>query len=256
VPHPSYSNPTIQEALCELHFASEQDAGWSPNKPAPLIDRLRDSYQDFETITEAGYQIVISPDGGLMPMPLQPKLKLKFSRREQPFLLHFLQGQFVINVLRPYPGWGALRSELLRVWPIAREILRPAAVTRIGMRYINRIPLRTRTETPGTWLKHSQYVPRALLDSGPDFLARLELRKDGTNRLVTTIAHDKTAPAEPFGSLILDIDRISENRLDTDNDTIGQSVDTFPTALSTLQSFQVLLTSPLQRSKSSHTIRL
>jgi uncharacterized protein (TIGR04255 family) len=134
VPHPSYSNPTIQEALCEIHFASEPDASWSPNKPAPLIDGLRDSYQEFETITEVAYQIVMSPDGGLMPTPLQPRLKLKFSQRDQPFLLHFLQGQFVINVLRPYPGWAALRSELLRVWPIAREILRDCDVSNLRSR--------------------------------------------------------------------------------------------------------------------------
>ena len=225
MPHPSYPNPTIQEALCEIHFAGENETAWLPSKPAPLIDRLRDSYQDFETITEPGYQIAISPDGSLTPTPLQPRLKLKFSMRERPFLLHFTQDQFVINVLRPYPGWSALRSELLRVWPIAKEILRPVAVTRIGMRYINRIPLRTRTEAPGTWLKDSQYVPRALLKSGPGFLARLELQKDGSNRLITTVAHDRTAPVEPFGSLILDIDRISLDRVEIDNDTIGRSID-------------------------------
>jgi len=92
------------------------------------------------------------------------------------------------------------------------------------MRYINRIQRQAAHETPGVWLKSGKYIPKALLDSGPNYLERLELRQDDLNRLLLTIAHDKTIQTEPFGSMILDIDRISERPISTDPDAVAGTV--------------------------------
>jgi uncharacterized protein (TIGR04255 family) len=190
-----------------------------------LIELLKDTYPDFETQTEQTFQVAISAEGTLLPVPSSPRLKLKFSKREGPFLLQVAEDTFTINALRPYPGWERLRSEFELVWPVMREVIKPASANRIGMRYINRIIRQTASETPGFWLRESDYIPNVLLTSGPNFLVRLEIRRDSTNRVIVTISHDKTISSEPFGSLIFDIDRISETPLATEIEVISTGIE-------------------------------
>jgi len=213
LPHPSYQRPTIQEALCEIHFTRAAQSKWSPNRPSDILNLLKDTYPDFETQTEPTFQVSIGPEGALLPVAGPPRFKLKFARGDSPFILQLTEGNFTINTLTPYPGWARLRAEFERVWPLLAGIILPASVTRIGLRYINRIVRKGASEVPGYWLKASDHIPMALLTSNPKYLVRLELRPTHTDRTLVTISHDQTNPVEPFGSLMFDIDRISETPL-------------------------------------------
>lgn len=212
MPHPSYPNPTIQEAICEIHFPVASDVAWSPAKPTPLLERLRDQYPELETVTEQGLAFAIGPTGPV-PQFSSPQLKLKFQHRTAPLAIQIWQNKFTINAVRPYMGWTQLKAELLRVWPLVSEVIAPTSITRLGMRYINRINRLSATESPGHWILENDVVPKAVLTSGPSFLSRLEKRLDRHNRLIVTLAHDTSVAAEPFGSLIFDIDRIREQEI-------------------------------------------
>lgn len=63
------------------------------------------------------------------------------------------------------------------------------------------------------------------MDSGPNFLSRMEKRIDGSNRLIVTLAHDISNPAEPFGSIIFDIDRIVEKQMMAETHTIDEELE-------------------------------
>jgi uncharacterized protein (TIGR04255 family) len=130
--------------------------------------------------------------------------------RERPLLLQLSEQMFTINALRPYPGWAGVKSELQQVWPLVLEIIKPEAITRIGMRYINRVQRRTSTETPGYWLRECECIPAALLRSGAGYQMRLQssLARDG--KVILTVAHDPSDTKEMHGSMLLDIDRITE----------------------------------------------
>lgn len=214
-PHPTYPKPTIQEAVCEFQFVVDEASSWSPNKPGILLNKLGANYSDFETISEQGVQIVIGKDGPV-PQLLVPKLKLKFKHASLPIIVQASQNSFSINALHPYQGWIALRDEIFRVWPDLINVIRPAKISRVGMRYINRISRRQRDEMPGYWFKESKHIPSIFLSSGPNFLSRLEHRLSPVSRLIVTIAHDESSPTEHFGSILFDIDRIEEGDLVTD----------------------------------------
>lgn len=222
--HPSYPNPTIQEAVCEFQFTNEPAVNWTPSKPGTLVDKLRSNYPDFETISEQGVQFVLG-EGGPAPQMLPPRLKLKFKHASYPLVLQFAQNSFAINAIRPYKGWLSLREEISNVWPIFMGIIKSAAISRVGMRYINRIERRSRDELPGHWFKKSRYLPDAVLESGPKFMSRLEQRLTSSGRLIVTLAHDETNAAEHFGSILFDIDRIEEKQLDTHESTMRVLVE-------------------------------
>jgi uncharacterized protein (TIGR04255 family) len=49
------------------------------------------------------------------------------------------QDGFTFNWLRPYDKWETFRDEARSHWESYRQLFRPEAVTRLGLRYINRI---------------------------------------------------------------------------------------------------------------------
>ncbi|WFU37743.1 TIGR04255 family protein [Bradyrhizobium sp. CB82] len=209
VPHPSFPNPTIQEALCEFHFQGKPGSMWTPAKPGALANLLRNSYPEFETVTEQGFQIAIGSDGMVAPAPMVPQFRLRFSNPESVFLLQIAQSTFSVHTVGRYPGWPAFKAELLRAWEAATEVLAPNLITRIGLRYINRVPRLSQGEPPRAWLKSSRNIPEALLDSLPGYVFRMEVATAEAERSVTTVTTDQR-PSEKFGALMLDIDRVSQ----------------------------------------------
>jgi uncharacterized protein (TIGR04255 family) len=211
VPHPSFANPTIQEALCEFHFQGKPGSMWTPAKPSLLAILFRESYPDFETVTEQGFQLAVGVDGAFAPGPLVPQFRLRFTNKDSVFLIQVAHSTFSVHVVgTPYLGWPEFKKEIFRVWSAASDVLTPALITRIGLRYINRIPRGSQRELPRKWLKASRSIPEALLDSLPGFVFRMEVAADEAERSVTTIAIDQSKPPEKFGALMLDLDRISQ----------------------------------------------
>jgi uncharacterized protein (TIGR04255 family) len=72
------------------------------------------------------------------------------------------QDGFTFNWLKHYDSWEALRDEAQRHWERYRETFRPEAVTRLGLRYVNRI------EIPMPFSDFREYVKTA-----PDVAAGL-----------------------------------------------------------------------------------
>jgi uncharacterized protein (TIGR04255 family) len=58
----------------------------------------------------------------------------------------------VFSRLEPYEEWGIFQAEAMRFWDIFLELAAPSSIQRLGVRYINRIPLRD-GEMPSTYLK-------------------------------------------------------------------------------------------------------
>jgi uncharacterized protein (TIGR04255 family) len=208
--HPSYPNPQLVEALCEIHLRLSAADPWKPSKPGAFFKAVQDTYPEIEPITQQGVQLVIGADSSPQPQLLRPRISFRLKHRERPLLLQVSEQMFAINALRPYPGWDKLKAELQQVWPSVLEIIKPEAITRVGMRYINRIQRRTSTENPGYWLRSCEFVPSALLKSGPGYQMLLQSSAGDNGRFVLTIAHDPKDPKEMHGAMLFDIDRITE----------------------------------------------
>jgi uncharacterized protein (TIGR04255 family) len=66
----------------------------------------------------------------------------------------------VFSRLEPYETWESFQSEAMRFWDIFLEIAMPITIQRLGVRYINRISLKS-GEKPSKYL---QITPSALAD--------------------------------------------------------------------------------------------
>jgi uncharacterized protein (TIGR04255 family) len=201
--HPSYPNPQIAEAVCEFRFSLQPGAPWQATSLGELFKVLQPTYPQLEPVTEQSVELIIAPDGIPVQKMGASRVRFKMRHASQPFILMITEGVFNVNALAPYPGWATFKAELEAVWPHFIHVINPAALHQIGMRYINRIPRSTDDESAGMWLRESDYVPRAVLGSGPGYVARVEVQADALNRRMITIAHDVSS--QP-GALIFDID--------------------------------------------------
>jgi uncharacterized protein (TIGR04255 family) len=225
--HPSYPNPQIAEALCEFHYTLAPAAAWKPAAPGALFKEFQSDYPELEPITEQGVTLIIPPDGVPVQQLNPPRIRFQLKHGTKPFLLQISEQILSLNALPPYPGWSSFKDELALRWPKFLELVKPHTITRVGLRYINRIARRSAEEKPIYWLKRCDYIPSITLGSGPGFVARSESRLDGENRLLVTVAHDRSSVATAaHGSLLLDIDRIVEKQIGNEWKAIDATLQT------------------------------
>ncbi len=209
--HPTYPNPTIQEAVCEIHFRLPGDVPWNPAFAGELFKRIQTDFPHFEPAATMGVQVEVGPAGMAQRMlPILPRMQ--FRHRERPLLRQLSPFILTVNVLPKYPGWATVLEDILAGWRDAVAVTAASAVRRIGLRYIDRIDRTRPDERPGDWIAPSDYIPKYVLSSLPGFLSRLEARPAEQDRVVITLG-EIAATAESPGAIMLDIDCITEKQI-------------------------------------------
>lgn len=224
-PHPTYPNPVIAEALCEIHVRKDgADAKWPTTLVGDFHDAIRSNFPRMEPLSEFGLEVSFT-GGGPNQRFVAPKTRFRFHHDQQPVVVHLGPGILSVNVLAPYPGWIFFRRNMLEVWSSAVRVIEPSQVSRIGLRYINRIPRASLTETPSRWLRPTRFLPPAVLDHSDGFSARTQVHTDEGNRTIVSLQHEQPTQSEECGAVVFDIDRITEHRLPIESSVIGSQVD-------------------------------
>lgn len=136
--HPTYPNPTITETVCDIHFQLPQGNEWKPSLPGELFKHIQDDYPEMEPVLEMGLQFDFGPVGtGAKILPQSQKVR--FKHRTRPLILQLAENSFSVSTLPPYQGWSIMLYDVLTIWHRAVQVLNPAVITRLGLRYINRI---------------------------------------------------------------------------------------------------------------------
>ena len=78
---------------------------------------------------------------------------------------------FALSRLLPYTSWTELRATTSRLWSVYRDAVRPTSISRVAVRFINRIPI-----APGTSLEKSFRTTFVLPESLPQQIAGFLLR--------------------------------------------------------------------------------
>jgi len=113
---------------------------------------------------------------------------------------------FAFSWRAPYESWPPFRDEARRLWDLYRALARPEVVTRIGLRYINRIDL------PLPFADFDEYL-RTLPEISPDmstgvrnYFMQLQVPQEDLNAIV--ILNEAVMPQTnpDYVSVLLDID--------------------------------------------------
>jgi uncharacterized protein (TIGR04255 family) len=115
---------------------------------------------------------------------------------------------FLLSRSAPYDCWDSICSEALRLWGRYRKVVEPRSVTRIGLRYINRIDVPEPSVDLKDYLRTSPEISSDLPQVLSGYFMQLVLPLPDFDCAVT-INSALVAPVEPnVTSIILDLDVI------------------------------------------------
>jgi uncharacterized protein (TIGR04255 family) len=203
--NPKYPIDTIQEALCEFRLRPAAERSWSPKHVGDIFKALgTDAYPGMEPINEIGMELTVGADGQPQQKLIQGPPKFRFTRTDEKQVVQVSAQLFVVNFLAPYPGWLAVKNEILEKWQLLEPLLRPDAIERIGLRYINRIPSGRHTRV-ADWLRQSPFIPGAIDRVEAGIKYRFEAGFSADDTIIVSVFRDLSEIRN--GDILLDLDR-------------------------------------------------
>lgn len=211
-----YSNPPIEEAICEFHFHPNQE--WNLTVPGKLHAKLDDEYSG-KPQEQRGVEVVLEPrkDGHASLKYGEGLARVQLVTKDGKRKVGVGQNVLSVHMLRPYNGppgspyggWEEFQSRIRKAFNHYWDVTQPKGVRRISVRYINKIII------PQTAVKVESYLKCALPEVGglPDrvnsFMSRIDyVYEDGIRLVLSQGSLDASADRIEF---LLDLEVVWEN---------------------------------------------
>ncbi|MBI4431631.1 MAG: TIGR04255 family protein [Candidatus Omnitrophica bacterium] len=201
-----YPNPPIQEALLDIRtvVSPEIDLQVFASYQGKVKDRFPKKEDRF--VWAGGFQFkpgnppeIIAPSGGPNGFFFRSTAENK--------IVQARKDGFTFNKLRPYENWDVFLPEAKELWKYFVSVVKPKSVTRLALRYINRIEIPLPIKSFKDYLVTVPEIADGLPQGLAKFFMQLVVPKD-TGGIVANI----TETMEPIDSgknvlpFILDID--------------------------------------------------
>ena len=208
-----YRNPPIEEALCEFHFRPGPE--WDLTVPGKLHLRLGSEYMG-KPQEQKSIETDIQVKNG-QPPSVQHRERLARVRlltEDGKRIVSVGRDVMSVHMLRPYQGatlqepggWDEFRPRISAALNAYWAVARPTAVSRIGIRYINKIVIPHRSVRLEDYLRSSLPQVSGLSQQIGGFLIRVEYTYPEDVRLVLTQGLTE-APTDHV-AVMLDLDVI------------------------------------------------
>jgi len=214
------SKAPIVEAVIEIRVVPS--VTWDESS---LQDELKRHLPDFpkvETMRQKKFQLPI----GKQNNPIFEDLGcvgFKVHSIDNLHIAQFNKEAFVFSRLKPYEDWEQLSGEALRLWAIYCELLKPKEVTRIGLRFINRIAIKQEKVELADYYKYPPSPLKELNWTLTGYLHHDVMQVPETAYMVNLIKTVQNVPREI--GLILDIDVFMEKRFEYNESSLQRFLE-------------------------------
>jgi uncharacterized protein (TIGR04255 family) len=213
-----YDRAPITEAIIDLRVALNEsielpriEGAFASEKPLyPACRRLRQSMGTFEFGTRVTSS-AMSEDTGFA-----------FTSADERQVAQFRRNGFTFSRLAPYESWPPFAVEARRLWNIYRSGLAPTTITRLAVRYINRIQLPESNQDLSHWLNTFPQIADGVSNTMADFFMHVTIPQPefgGALTLVETV-DDRGADDSRGTAIILDLDLFRIAGVPQDEDSI------------------------------------
>ena len=211
-------NAPIVEAIVE--FQVDAPAGTSVRSLERAHRPLKSKYPRRVKQMTGTFQFQLTPaNGSTAQAAASEHVGYRFISGDGKRIAGFTMQAFAFHWLRPYTRWEELRVEAQQLWKHYRSVVKPKAITRIGVRYINNLAVPVGATDLGDYLVPGPIVPDGLPQAVKSFLSRIEIVDEANQRIgIITQAFQGLAPDGNL-SVLLDVDtvRIGAIRADDEN---------------------------------------
>jgi len=138
VAQPSYPNAPITEAVIEIKFTTPLDS----TDVDKVSDKFSSDYPQHQNVQ--AFNVNLTLPGSQPDAPTAEFDRAVGHRRasvDMTELLLIWRSAFVISQLAPYPGWDSFLQRFVRDWTAWKRVMGFREISRIGVRYVNRIDI-------------------------------------------------------------------------------------------------------------------
>ncbi len=209
------NNAPIAEALLDIRVNPAD--GFDPlqfNELKPLLENEFPTVEERQ-LTEFEFKVnpIPSNQATVNVLGLQGFL---YKSIDGKLIAQFRKDGFTLNRLEPYESWESLYSKAWELWLLYVKTARPKEITRLALRYINRIPIPRDQKDPSVYMTVPFLIPAELPQTMSDFLYRITLH-DLERRIAAHVTQSLEVRGEDVVWLI-DIDAFSEQQWEEPNE--------------------------------------
>lgn len=208
-----YEQAPVIEAVCEFRFDAE---GWDWTIPGLLYNETRGEFPTKRDNVTFGIE---AGSAGEVKGTTQRTVRLV--REDETAYLEVGENVLAVHQLVPYRGWINFRPVIEGTLRHYLNIARPRALTRVGLRYINRLVLPGNQVSVASYVNFAPRIPTGLPLQMRALFCRVELfyRDDNGLLLLTLGSADK-------GGLMLDLDFVTLDASRVPLDDVMTWIDT------------------------------
>jgi uncharacterized protein (TIGR04255 family) len=217
-------NAPITEAIIDCQVKAR--TGFRPEEFLGLKTRLADRFPSVDE--RRGFQATLEMIEGQGQPPVMQSADLGlqgyfFKTSDGKTIAQFRVDGFTFNRLRPYTSWEELFPQAMELWGLYSSTAKPDVITRLAVRYINRIVLPPGAVTFETCLRAAPVIPPELPQYMSGFLTRVTIHDLETKVAANVVqALEASAPGSQL-AVLLDIDAYKEGEFSTDDPRIEQT---------------------------------
>ena len=220
---PHLNKAPIVEAVIEIRTRAE--GAWEESLIVPLVKKELSGYPTALSMNafqqEFTFGNQVPPKGATHDLGWNG---LRLQTADNLHVAQFNRDSFVFSRLQPYESWEQLAAEAMRLWQIHVQIAKPKEVQRLGVRFINRVPMTVHGTRLEEYIQPHPETPRDLDIPVSNFLHRETLIVPGHDygiNLTKTLQLPQDRPLERVG-IILDIDVFTMQPFPLDQGDLGR----------------------------------
>jgi uncharacterized protein (TIGR04255 family) len=213
------SRAPITEALLDLRAVLARD--FDVKGLEDIHDAIRDLYPKKDERRVGEFELIVNPGEDPKALPKRKGIHgYFFKSADDKRIVQCMRDGFTLNWLKPYESWEGLRDEAKKLWSIYCQSARPTSVTRIALRYINRLDIPLPLRDFSDFLTAPPSVPAALPQGVISFLSRVVTHDPSTsaNAVITQAMEALVTPE--VAPIVLDIDVYREVALAAESNDI------------------------------------
>jgi len=130
-----YANPPILEAVCELRFGD--DTQWDLTIPGLVYEKIKEQFPHREQRLVPRIEVKNSEEA--TEQRIFTERRMFFLADDRRTSVQVGPRVLAINRLKPYEGWERFKPAIKAAWEAVVSTAAPGTITRMGLRYINRI---------------------------------------------------------------------------------------------------------------------
>ncbi len=167
-----YKSPPVVEALCELFLIGSI---WDDTVLGTFYERIKDQFPKKRQLQQFEAQVEIAGTGGATAGVRQGQPRMQFLTESGNRLVQVAENLLVVNQLTPYPHFEEWEPFVYSTLTIYRKLANPKAISKIGMRYINRVVIPKPRIQMEDYFKIYPQLPNGMGDEHGAFMVRVEL---------------------------------------------------------------------------------